>query len=156
MEAANHGAQSAGGRSVGCNIRLPQEQEPNAFLDTFVEFRYFFVRKVMLAKYSYAFVAMPGGFGTMDELFEIATLIQTGKIKNFPLVLVGVEYWKPLVEFLENTLVAMGTVDLADVERIALTDSPDEAVRIIREGTVTKFGLKYGTRPPRRRRFLFE
>lgn len=156
MEAANRGAQETGGRSVGCNIRLPKEQQPNAFLDTFVEFRYFFVRKVMLAKYSYAFVALPGGFGTLDELFEIATLIQTGKIRNFPVVLVGVEYWKPLLEFLRGTLVAMGTIDEADFERLTLTDSPEEAVLRVRDGTVKKFGLTYGPGAPRKRRVLFE
>jgi uncharacterized protein (TIGR00730 family) len=155
MEAANRGAREAGGRSAGCNIRLPQEQQPNAFLDTFVEFRYFFVRKVMLAKYSYAFVAMPGGFGTLDELFEIATLIQTGKIRGFPLVLVGVEHWKPLVDFLENTLVATGTIDAVDLDRLTLTDSAEEAVRTVVEGILNKFDLRYA-RPPRRRRFLFE
>ena len=96
MEAANRGAKEANGVSIGCNIVLPQEQEPNRYLDKWVEFRYFFVRKLMLVKYSYGFVAAPGGFGTLDELFEVATLIQTGKIRNFPVVLLGVEYWSPL------------------------------------------------------------
>jgi uncharacterized protein (TIGR00730 family) len=89
MEAANRGAREAGGRSVGCNIVLPEEQEPNPYLDRFVEFRYFFVRKVMLVKYSYAFVCMPGGFGTLDEIFETLTLIQTGKIRDFPVIIMG-------------------------------------------------------------------
>ncbi|MFN6195909.1 MAG: TIGR00730 family Rossman fold protein, partial [Planctomycetota bacterium] len=97
MEAANRGAREAGGLSVGCNITLPHEQKHNPYLDRFVEFRYFFVRKVMLVKYSYAFVVLPGGFGTMDELFEAATLIQTRKIEDFPLVLMGTEYWRPLL-----------------------------------------------------------
>ena len=92
MEAANRGAKDVGGRSVGCNIELPVEQKPNAYLDRWVTFRHFFVRKMMLVKYSYAFVVMPGGFGTLDELFEAATLIQTGKIKSFPVILMGVEY----------------------------------------------------------------
>jgi hypothetical protein len=156
MEAANRGAQEAGGRSVGCNIRLPQEQRPNAFLDTFVEFRYFFVRKVMLAKYSYAFVAMPGGFGTLDELFEIATLIQTGKIHDFPVVLVGVEHWKPLLDFLRDTLVATGTIEQEDLDRLTLTDSAEAAVQTVVEGILRKFDLRYGPKPPRRRRLLFE
>jgi uncharacterized protein (TIGR00730 family) len=106
------------------NIVLPHEQEPNPYLDTFMEFRYFFVRKVMLAKYSYAFIAMPGGFGTMDELFEIATLIQTGKIRNYPCILFGTEYWAPLMDFLRERLVAMGTIDPGDLDRLFVTDSP--------------------------------
>ena len=100
MEAANRGAKEAGGYSVGCNIELPQEQKPNPYLDRWVTFRHFFVRKLMLVKYSYAFIAMPGGFGTLDEIFETATLIQTHKIKDFPLILVGKEYWQPLLDFL--------------------------------------------------------
>ena len=100
MEAANRGAKDAGGRSVGCNIELPHEQHPNPYLDHWITFRYFFVRKVMLVKYSYAFIALPGGFGTLDEMFEVAVLIQTGKIKRFPIVLIGRDYWEPLIEFL--------------------------------------------------------
>lgn len=155
MEAANRGAQEAGGRSVGCNIRLPKEQLPNAFLDHWVEFRYFFVRKVMLAKYSYAFVVMPGGFGTLDELFEVATLIQTGKIRDFPVVLMGIEFWKPLIAFLRDTLVAAGTVAEDDLARLMLTDSPEEAVAAIRDAATRRFGLHYGVRP-KRRPWLFE
>ena len=100
MEAANRGAKEAGGRSIGCNIRLPKEQQPNPYLDRWITFRYFFVRKVMLVKYSYAFITLPGGFGTLDEIFETATLIQTGKIREFPLVLMGREYWQPLLAFM--------------------------------------------------------
>jgi uncharacterized protein (TIGR00730 family) len=140
MEAANRGAQGVGGRSVGCNIKLPKEQEPNPYLDRFVEFRYFFVRKVMLVKYSYAFVVMPGGFGTLDELFEAATLIQTGKIHDFPVVLMNVEYWKPLRALLEN-MVAAHTIDQADLDRLVFTDSPDEAMAAIAAATET-FGLE--------------
>ena len=105
MEAANRGAKEAGGRSIGCNIELPEEQKPNRYLDRWITFRHFFVRKVMLVKYSYAFIALPGGFGTLDEIFEAATLIQTAKIRNFPLVLMGKEFWRPLLEFLAERLV---------------------------------------------------
>ncbi len=105
MEAANRGAREAGGRSVGCNIRLPAEQAPNPYLDRWVTCRRFFVRKVLLFKYSYAFVALPGGIGTLDELFEALTLIQTGKIEHFPVVLIGTQYWKPLVDFLHRMVI---------------------------------------------------
>ncbi|MGE0527597.1 MAG: TIGR00730 family Rossman fold protein, partial [Bdellovibrionales bacterium] len=131
MEAANRGAREAGGRSVGCNIVLPQEQRPNAYLDQFVEFRYFFIRKLMLAKYSYAFIAMPGGFGTLDEFFEIATLIQTGKLRNFPLILMGTKYWAPLIHVIKKTLCRGGTIDALDAERIIVSDSPKEVVQSI-------------------------
>ncbi|MEP7214872.1 MAG: TIGR00730 family Rossman fold protein, partial [Anaerolineaceae bacterium] len=155
MEAANRGARDVGGRSVGVNIALPLEQHPNPYLDTFVQFRYFFVRKVMLAKYSYAFIAMPGGFGTLDELFEIATLIQTGKIRNFPCILVGVDYWQPLVSFLRDTMVANQTIEAEDLDRLVLTDSPDEVVAQLQMASIRRFGLMYGPRP-KRRRSLFE
>jgi len=126
MEAANRGAQDVGGRSVGCNIRLPLEQAPNPYLDRVVTFRYFFVRKVMLVKYSEAFVIMPGGFGTMDEAFEATTLMQTGKIFDFPVVFMGVDYWTPLFEFLRDQMVPAGTIGREDYERLILTDSIDE------------------------------
>ncbi|MCC7441228.1 MAG: TIGR00730 family Rossman fold protein [Bdellovibrionales bacterium] len=144
MEAANRGAYEAGGTSVGCNIRLPREQRPNPYMHLWLVFRYFFVRKLMLAKYSYAFVAVPGGFGTLDELFEIATLIQTGKMKNFPVVLLGTDYWRPLVEYLRTTFVAEGTVSSEDVDRLVLCDDPAEAARYIRETALAQFGLTYG------------
>src|SRR6516162_3854362 len=128
MEAANRGAKEAGGYTVGCNIELPEEQKPNPYLDRWITFRHFYVRKLMLVKYSYAFVALPGGFGTLDEIFETATLIQTSKIKNFPLILMGREYWRPLIEFMRNRLVTEKTIDPIDLDRITLTDSPAEAV----------------------------
>ncbi|MBK6563260.1 MAG: TIGR00730 family Rossman fold protein [Dehalococcoidia bacterium] len=155
MEAANRGAMESGGRSVGCNIELPMEQAPNKYLDTFVEFRYFFVRKVMLAKYSYAFVALPGGFGTLDELFEISTLIQTGKIRNYPCVLIGQDYWQPLIAFLRDRLLAMGTIEADDIARLYVTDSPAEAAARIQATAMKSFGLKYAA-PPKKRRILFE
>jgi len=155
MEAANRGAKEAGGTSVGCNIKLPVEQEPNAYLDRWVETRSFFVRKVVLAKYSYAFVAAPGGLGTLDELFEVAVLVQTGKMRDFPLVLLGVEYWKPLIDYLRDRLVTARTIDAADVDRFMLTDSPEEAADAIREVALRKFGLS-ARRPMRRRWWLFE
>jgi len=143
MEAANRGAKEAGGRSIGCNILLPHEQRSNPYLDLMVEFRYFFVRKVMLAKYSYAFVALPGGFGTMDEIFEAATLIQTGKMKDFPVVLMGSEYWAPLLGFLRNTMLPAGTIAPEDLDRLFVTDSSEEAAATIFNAATTKFGLRW-------------
>jgi uncharacterized protein (TIGR00730 family) len=153
MEAANRGAREAGALSVGCNIRLPQEQQPNPYVDKWVEFNYFFVRKVMLVKYSYAFVVMPGGFGTLDELFEALTLVQTGKIKGFPIVLVGAEYWKPLVDFLRERFVAEGTVDPDDPDLIMLTDSPDYALAHILKAAEA-FGVRQRLRPKQSRILL--
>ncbi len=150
MEAANRGARSAGGRSIGCNIQLPKEQDPNPYLDRMVEFRYFFVRKLMLLKYSYAFVALPGGFGTLDEIFETLVLIQTGKIQRFPLILLGATFWGPLMSVLRERLLPAGTIDPADVDRITVTDSPSEAVALVRETAMRDFGLTYGPRPKRR------
>src|SRR5262249_35822813 len=104
MEAANRGAKDVGGGSVGCNIELPKEQKPNPYLDRWITFRHFYVRKLMLVKYSYAFIALPGGFGTLDEIFEVITLIQTGKIQEFPVVLMVQSYWQPLLDFFRSTL----------------------------------------------------
>jgi uncharacterized protein (TIGR00730 family) len=154
MEAANRGAREAGGRSIGCNIELPAEQRPNAYLDRWITFRHFFVRKVMLVKYSYAFVALPGGFGTLDEIFETATLIQTRKIRDFPLVLVGRDFWRPLTEFLHGPLARAGVIDPADADRVLVTDSAVEAVAAVREIAIPTFRLRY--RAPRRRRLLNE
>jgi uncharacterized protein (TIGR00730 family) len=146
MEAANRGAREAGGMSIGCNIELPVEQQPNAYLDRWITFHHFFVRKVMLVKYSYAFIALPGGFGTLDEIFETATLVQTGKIRDFPLVLVGSQFWRPLLEFVRTNLVAAGTVDSADAARIQVTDSPEAAVKSVTQTALEQFGLTYGPR----------
>jgi uncharacterized protein (TIGR00730 family) len=150
MEAANRGAKDAGGYSVGCNIVLPQEQKPNKYLDTWITFRQFFVRKLMLVKYSYAFIALPGGFGTMDEVFEVATLVQTGKIHDFPVALMGIEYWTPLVTFLRETMLKAGTIDAPDVDRIIVSDSPTDVVARIENMVVQRFKLRYGPRPRRR------
>jgi uncharacterized protein (TIGR00730 family) len=132
MEAANRGAREAGGLSLGCNIRLPREQRPNPYLDRFVEFEHFFVRKVMLVKYSCAFVVMPGGFGTLDEAFEVVTLIQTGKLESFPVVALGGSYWDDLRSFARNTLLPAGTIDAGDTDLIQIASGVDQAVEIIR------------------------
>jgi uncharacterized protein (TIGR00730 family) len=131
MEAAVKGAKAANGRTVGCNIWIPKEQKPNDYLDKWLTFRYFFVRKVMLTKYSSGFIALPGGLGTLDELFEMATLIQTKKIAHFPIVLMGVEFWKPLLDFMVNTLLSHKTIDLEDINKLYITDSPKEAIEHI-------------------------
>lgn len=146
MEAANRGAREAGGNSVGCNIELPEEQGHNDYLDHWVTFDYFFVRKVMLFKYSYAFVVMPGGMGTMDELFEAITLIQTDKIKDFPVILMGDHYWDPLVEFI-GVMEDEGTISPKDRELILVTDSVDEAMEHIHRCAIDRFGLEERARP---------
>jgi uncharacterized protein (TIGR00730 family) len=150
MEAANRGAKEAGGYSVGCNIALPHEQQPNRYLDTWITFEHFSVRKTMLVKYSYAFVAMPGGLGTLDEVFEVATLVQTGKIYDFPIAFVGVEYWSPLLKFLRETLLKAGTIDPPDVDRFIVSDSPEEVVNRIAEQVIPRYNLRFGARPKRR------
>jgi uncharacterized protein (TIGR00730 family) len=141
MEAANRGAKDVNGRSVGCGIQLPHEQHDNAYLDRSVTMHYFFVRKALLIKYSYAFIVMPGGAGTMDELFEALTLIQTGKIRNFPIVIMGLDYWKELVAFFGKMATA-GTISPSDVHLVYATDSIEEAIAHIREKAITPFGLK--------------
>jgi len=128
MEAGNKGARLADGHSIGLNIELPFEQGTNAYVETSVNFRYFFVRKTMFVKYSIGFVVFPGGFGTMDEMFEALTLIQTGKIKHFPVVLVGTKYWKGLVDWLRDTMAGEQKVDKADLDLFTITDDPHEAV----------------------------
>ncbi len=146
MEAANRGAREAGGPSVGCNIELPFGQQPNPYLDRTVTCRYFFVRKVLLFKYSYAFVAMPGGLGTLDELSEALTLIQTGKIRQFPVVLVGADYWGPFRQMLE-AMVSAGTISPGDLDLMLITDSVSEAMAHIEHHAVRGFGLTKAGRP---------
>jgi uncharacterized protein (TIGR00730 family) len=149
MEAANRGAQESGGVSIGCNIELPHEQDANPYLDRWLDFRYFFVRKVMLVKYSTAFLLMPGGFGTMDEIFETATLVQTDKIRDFPLVLVGSDYWRGLLDFMHGTMVPEGTISPEDPGRFMVTDSPAEAVDHVLETATETFGLRWRPRASR-------
>jgi uncharacterized protein (TIGR00730 family) len=145
MEAANRGAKEVGGRSLGCNIVLPREQKPNPYLDPWIDFEHFFVRKLMLVKYSYAFVILPGGFGTLDELFEVLTLIQTGKVQDFPTVLMGRDYWRPLVEQL-RVMVEANTIDPPDLDRLVVSDDPAEAVASLTGTAMKRFGLTYGPR----------
>jgi uncharacterized protein (TIGR00730 family) len=154
MEAANRGAREAGGRSVGCNIQLPAEQLPNPYLDRSVTCRHFFVRKVLLFKYSYAFVVLPGGIGTVDELFEALTLIQTGKINQFPVVLFGTDYWQSLVELLER-MAAEQTIARADLDLVLVTDDLDAAMRHLQVHAIEHFGLR-ARRVPRASRWLGE
>ena len=146
MEAANRGAKESGGHSVGCNIELPHEQAPNPYLDISIDFSYFFVRKVMLVKYSYAFVVMPGGFGTVDELFEALTLIQTGKVSNFPVVLMGTEFWGPLLQQLDE-MADEGLISPGDLDLLLTTDDVDEAIHHITENSVERFRLYRKLRP---------
>jgi uncharacterized protein (TIGR00730 family) len=153
MEAANRGARDAGGRSVGCNIELPFEQAPNKYLDRWVTTDYFWVRKVLLVKYSYAFVVMPGGFGTLDELTEALTLIQTRKILQFPVVLMGHDYWAPFIAMM-RTMVEAGTISPADLDLMLVTDSVPEAMTHIDLHSVQHFGLK--RKKPRASKMLGE
>ena len=133
MEAANRGAKDAGATSVGLSIELPFEQEQNRYVDLSLNFHYFFTRKVMFVRYASAFVVFPGGFGTLDELFEAATLRQTGKIRHFPIVLVGTAYWQGLVDWLSGPVLAGGKIAAQDVERLVLTDDLDEVLQLVEE-----------------------
>ncbi|MBP6387001.1 MAG: TIGR00730 family Rossman fold protein [Pseudarcicella sp.] len=144
MEAGNKGAKLQGGKSVGLNIELPFEQKPNDYIDRdkSIDFDYFFVRKVMFIKYSQGFVIMPGGFGTIDEMFESLTLIQTQKIGRFPVVLVGVDYWSGLIDWLKNTMLTYGNIGAADLDLISLVETPTEAVKVIDD-----FYAKYLLKP---------
>jgi len=146
MEAANRGARDNGGRSVGCNIELPMEQEPNPYLDRWINCHYFFVRKVLLFKYSYAFIALPGGLGTLDELCEALTLIQTGKIRNYPVILIGIDYWKPFVDLLKE-MVEEGAISPHDLDLLLVTDDIDAAMTHLETNAIGAFGLR---RVPRR------
>lgn len=141
MEAANRGARDVGGPSIACNIELPHEQDANPYLDRWVSCHYFFVRKVLLLKYSYAFIAMPGGIGTLDELFETVTLIQTGKIRNFPVVLIGTEYWRALLLLLRD-LKDRGAISPADLDLVLVTDNLDDAMAHIETHAIQRFGLR--------------
>jgi hypothetical protein len=133
MEAANKGASEAGGKSVGMNIQLPFEQKPNSYANIHLHYKYFFIRKVMFVKYAVAYVILPGGFGTMDELFEALTLIQTKKIKSFPLILMGSEYWRGLVDWLKKTMLQEGKISPADLDLIQIVDEPEEVVKLIKK-----------------------
>ena len=132
MEAANRGCREGGGLSVGCNIELPHEQGLNQYVDLGIEFRYFFARKTMFVKYADAFVIMPGGFGTLDELFESLTLIQTGKVRDFPVILVGRDYWQGLIDWMRAVQLPAGAIAEKDLGLLKLTDDPDEVVEIVR------------------------
>lgn len=142
MEAANRGAREVGGRSVGCNIELPHEQHHNPYLDKWVDIKYFFVRKNLLIKYSYAFVVMPGGFGTLDEYFEALTLIQTQKISEFPIIVFDTEYHKDVLAHIEN-MKAAGTISPQDLDLCLFTDSIEEAVQYLKKNSIDKFQLQY-------------
>jgi hypothetical protein len=131
MEAANKGAKLGGGHSIGCNIELPFEQGANPYVDTLVNFRYFFVRKTMFIKYSNAFVIFPGGFGTLDELFEAVTLIQTGKISQFPVILFGRHYWAGLVRWLQSRVLVEKKISSGDIDLLLVTDDPEEAAQAV-------------------------
>ena len=141
MEAANRGARQVGGRSVGCNIILPHEQHHNPYLDKFVNIKYFFVRKTLLTKYSYAFIVMPGGFGTLDEYFESLTLIQTKTIQQFPIIIFNKEYHKDIIEHI-NKMMEAGTISPEDLELCLFTDSVEEAVEHLRVNSIEYFDLK--------------
>jgi uncharacterized protein (TIGR00730 family) len=140
MEAANRGAKEANGISIGCNIRLPHEQQPNPYLDRFIEFEHFFIRKVMLVKYSCAFVIMPGGFGTLDEAFEVITLIQTGKLDRFPIIIMGGDFWEQMRGFVRRTMIDQGTIDASDLDLAQPAGTPEEALRLVERGAERRGG----------------
>ena len=155
MEAANRGAREAGGRSVGCNIELPHEQDPNPYMDKWVNIKYFFVRKTLLSKYSYAFVVMPGGFGTLDEFFEAITLIQTKMVSDFPVVIMDKEFHKNILAHVELMKTA-GTISRDDTQLFIFTDDVDEAVNYIQNNTIKKYDLKTAKKKMKPFKWLFE
>lgn len=136
MEAANKGAATAGGKSVGLHIHLPNEQKPNKYANISLDFKYFFIRKVMFVKYAVAYIIMPGGFGTLDELFESLTLIQTQRIKPFPVILMDSKYWKGLIDWIKGTLLKKKTISEADLDIFSVVDTPEEAVGIIKRRVI--------------------
>jgi len=136
MEAANKGATEAGGKSVGLHIHLPNEQKPNKYANIRLDFKYFFIRKVMFIKYAVAYIIMPGGFGTLDELFEAITLIQTKRIKSFPVILIGSKYWKGLIDWIKETMVAERSVSEAELNLLNVVDTPEEAVEKIKSKVI--------------------
>ena len=137
MEAANKGAAGAGGKSVGLHIHLPSEQKPNKYANVRLDFKYFFIRKVIFVKYAVAYIIMPGGFGTLDELFEALTLIQTKRIKFFPVILIDSKYWKGLIDWIKGTLIKEKSISESDLESFNLVDTPEEAVGIIKRRVIT-------------------
>ncbi len=145
MEAANRGAHEVGGRSVGCNIQLAVEQMPNTYVDRWVQVKHFFIRKILLVKYSFAFVVMPGGYGTLDEYFEALTLIQTGKIRNFPIIIFNKEYHKTLLQHID-VMKAKGTISDKDMQLFLVTDDVEEARLFIMENSIKRYGLKPKTK----------
>ena len=154
MEAANKGAFEASGTSVGLGIELPLESGLNDYVNMGIEFRYFFVRKTVFMKYSQAFVALPGGYGTLDEIFETAVLIQTDKIRDFPIILIGREFWSPMMDFIRGKLINEGTISPEDPNILSCTDSPEEAIELIAATVQKKFGFNWTKRRPAKKRWF--
>jgi uncharacterized protein (TIGR00730 family) len=156
MEAANRGAKDVpGAKSIGCNIILPKEQHPNPYVDQWIDFEHFFVRKLMLIKYSYAFIVLPGGFGTMDELFEVLTLIQTGKLEDFPVALMGTDFYEPGIAQLK-LFVERATIDPLDLSKLTVSDDPVQVVNGVTETVMKRFGLSYSQPRAKKRWWLGE
>jgi hypothetical protein len=149
MEAANLGARRGGGRSIGLNIRLPFEHRPNRHIDTLVNFNYFFARKVMFIKYACAYVVFPGGYGTLDEAFEALTLVQTHKIDNFPVIMIGRDYWKGMIRWILKEMLGGGLISREDLRLFSVTDDPQEVCRLVREGYRQRVEVNGHARPPR-------